>query len=239
MIYIEVVAIAIALFIILRFIPSFFPVLISKRKGRRVFQRFFPFVEIVLWLVYIFWAVDQLFKGIAAYPMVTGSLIIVIVAIFGWYFLRDLVCGIILKAENSFEQGQIIHSSAGSGVIKKLSYRSMEIVTENGENVIIPYSLLSSQNIVKPADTGNWAEHIINLRILSSSYQPEKIQALLKQRILEMPWIVSDDNINLEIAKEDSGIYVAVIHFHSLNPAIALKTEENLKVFVKELCVSD
>lgn len=73
--------------------------------------------------------VDQLFIGMAAYPILTGSLIILLVGLFGWYFLRDFVSGIILKAENAFETGQQIQTAQVSGTIKKLGYRSLEVVT--------------------------------------------------------------------------------------------------------------
>ncbi len=236
MIYLEVIAVAVALFIILRFVSSYFPVLTGNRKIRKIFLKYFPVVELLSWLAYIFWAFDQLLIGLAAYHLLTGSLIIVIVAIFGWYFLRDFISGIILKSENAFEPGQLIHTAEVSGTIKKLGYRTMEIITIEGENVKIPFSLLSGHTIIKPADTGNWVEQVIRLKI-SSGYTPEKIRDMLKIRILEMPWIVSGVDIKIEITSEEPGSYMAEINLHAMNPEMALKTEENLQRFVREMFV--
>ncbi|MDO8927494.1 MAG: mechanosensitive ion channel [Bacteroidota bacterium] len=234
MIYIEVFAVAIALYLILRFVSTYFRVLTGKRKIRKIFLKVFPVVQMFLWFAFAFWAFDQLFIGMAAYPFLTGSLIILLVGLFGWYFLRDFVSGIILKAENAFETGQQIRTAEVSGTIKKLGYRSIGIVTSEGELVKIPYSLLASQKIVKPADTGNWVEQLIRLKI-SSAYPPEKIQNMLKIRLLEMPWIVSDDSLQLKITRDEAGNYMAEIHVHLLNPEMAIKTEENLRVFVREV----
>src|SRR3989339_1591120 len=165
MIYIEVFAVAVALFVILRLVSSYFQILTGKRKIRKMFRKVFPVVQMFLWVAYAFWAFDQLFIGMVAYPILTGSLIILIVVVFGWYFLRDFFSGIILKAENAFEAGQQIQTAEVSGTIKKLGYRSMEIANSEGELVKIPYSLLASQKIVKPADTSNWTEQIIRLKI--------------------------------------------------------------------------
>ncbi len=234
MIYIEVFAVAIALYLILRFVSTYFRVLTGKRKIRKIFLKVFPVVQMLLWFAFAFWAFEQLFIGMVAYPVLTGSLIILMVGLFGWYFLRDFISGIILKAENAFETGQQIRTAEVSGTIKKLGYRSMGIVTSEGELVKIPYSLLTSQKIVKPADTGNWVEQLIRLKI-SSAYPPEKIQNMLKIRILEMPWIVSDDSLKLKITRDEAGNYIAEIHVHLHSPEMAIKTEENLHVFVREV----
>ncbi|MFO7658924.1 MAG: mechanosensitive ion channel [Bacteroidales bacterium] len=234
MIYMKVFAVAIALYLILRFISTYFRVLTEKRKIRKIFLKIFPVAQMLLWVVFAFWAFEQLFIGRVAYPVLTGSLIILMVGLFGWYFLRDFISGIILKAENAFEAGQQIRTAEVSGTIKKLDYRSMGIVTSEGEIVKIPYTLLTSQKIVKPADTGNWVEQLIRLKI-SSGYPPEKIQNMLEIRIHEMPWVVSDDSLKLKITREEADNYIAEIYVHLHSSEMAIKTEENLHVFVREV----
>lgn len=112
----------------------------------------------------------------------------------------------------------------------------MEILTSEGERVKIPYSLLTGQKIVKPAETSNWTEQLIQLKI-SSAIPSETIHDMLKIRILEMPWIVSDNSIKLKITRDDSGNYLAEIRLHLLSPDMALKTEENLRDFVNDMFV--
>lgn len=232
--YIKVFAIAIVFFVILRLVSSYFPVLTGKRKIRKVFLKVFPVVQMFFWVAFAFWAFDQLFHTMAVYPILTGSLIILMVVLIGWYFLRDFVSGIILKAENAFETGQQIQTAEFSGTLKKLGYRTMEIANSEGEHVKIPYSLLTGQKIVKPAETGNWTEQLIMLKI-SSAYPPEKIQSILKIRILEMPWIVTDSKIKIVITRDEAGSYIAKIQLYLLSPEYAMKTEDNLQFFVREM----
>ena len=97
--YLKILAIALALFVILRSVSSFVPILISSKKNRMAFRRIFPVIEMLLWISYIFWAFHQLFYHLTVYDLATGSMIIVIAALFGWYLLRDFFSGIILKAE--------------------------------------------------------------------------------------------------------------------------------------------
>ena len=234
MIYLEVFSVAIALYLILRFVSTYFRVITGKRKIWKIFLKVFPVLQMLLWVAFVFWAFERLFMGMKAYPVLTGSFIILMVGLFGWYFLRDFIAGIILKAENGFETGQQIRTSEVSGTIKQLGYRSMGIVTCEGEMVKIPYSLLTSQKIVKPADRVNWVEQFITLNI-KSDYAPDKIQNMLRIRILEMPWIVSDDSLNLKITSDNAGNHIAEIHVHLHSPEMANKTEDTLHIFVREV----
>jgi small-conductance mechanosensitive channel len=234
MIYLKIIAIAIVLVIILRSLSAFFNILTDNRKIRMIFRRTFPVIEIIVLFFYIFWASDQLFNHLAIYNLLTGSLIVVLVGISGWYLLRDLISGIILKAGNGFEPGQRIKTSGLSGTIKKTGYLSLEIINKKGEIVIIPFSRLSRLNIRKPADTDKWVEHIVKLKI-SSKYPSEKIRNLLEKRVLEMPWIVSGDTNKVNISRDEAGNYIAEIHFQSLSPGMAIKTEEALQVFIREV----
>ena len=236
MIYLELLAVAVALFIVLRFVSSYFPVVCGKQKIRLIFLKVFPFIELLLWFSFIFWAINKVFIDLPYYRILTGSIIVVIVSIFGWYFLRDFVSGIILKAENAFEKGQPIHIDQISGSIKKLGHRSMQIHTGEGEYVKIPYSVLSAKNIVKPADTGNWHEHVIILKI-PSHIHPEKIINLLNKRLIEMPWIISGEHININISHDQAGNFLAEIHLQSINPEMSIKTELILQSFVNEVFV--
>jgi len=234
MIYIKILALAIALIIFLRAASYLLSVIAIQRRIKIILLRIFPVVEMFLWISYIFLASHRLFKDIAVYRLLTGSMIIVLIVIVGWYVMRDFISGIILKAEYAFEPGQTIKTSLGSGIITKLSYRSMEIVTREGETIKIPYTLLSSQPVTIPADHGKWTGQVIRIKV-SSRYQFEEIQNMLKRRMLEMPWIVSGENIKMEITRSEEESYLAEIHFHSLSPEMVLKTKEILQVFVREV----
>ena len=234
MIYIEVFAVAIALYVILRFVCTYFPVVVGKRGIRKIFLKGYPVAQMIIWFAFAFWALKHLYFGMVGYPILIGSSIILLVGLFGWYFLRDFISGIILRAENAFETGQQIRTSEVAGTIKTLGYRSMGIITCEGELVKIPYTLLNSQKFVKPADAGNWVEQIFRLKI-STTHSPEKIQNLLKIRILEMPWIVSDDSLKIRITKDEAENYIVEIHAHLYSAEMAIKTEENLVGFVNEV----
>ncbi len=57
---------------------------------------------------------------------------------------------------------------------------------------------------------------------------------MLKNRILEMPWIISEGNIRVILACTEEKNYIAEIHFYTISPEMVVKTEEILQVFVNE-----
>ena len=234
MMYLKTLILAVALYIFLRSVSSIFHLLANKGRIRIIFLRLFPVIEMFLWISYAFWATHHLFNDLTVYPLLTGSMIIVLAIIFGWYLLRDFISGMIIKSENAFEKGQTIITSHAAGTIKKLGYRSMEVETKEGEKIKIPYSLLSGRKITIPADKGKGVGYFISLKI-PSSLPAEQIQNMLMRRMHEMPWIISGENIEIKIVRTDSDLCSAEIHFLSLSHDLAMKTEENLKGFIKEV----
>jgi small-conductance mechanosensitive channel len=232
--YILIFAVAVALYLILSLVFSFLNILAGKRKIRRFFLRIFPLAQMLLWAIYVYWAFLQLFIGMVAFPILIGSVIVLMVVLIGWYFMRDFVSGIILRSENAFEVGQQIQTAEVSGTIKRLGYRTMEIVSAEGERVRIPFSLLASQKIAKPAEISHWVEQFVRLQI-TTTYTPEKLHNMLKIRLLEMPWILSDNSVKITVTRSEKDVYNAEIYLHLLSEEMVLKTQENIHAFVREV----
>lgn len=232
MTYIKILAFAIALYLVLKAAGWIIFVFIRKTKVRTFFLRIVPVVEVVIWFSFSFWAFYQLFRDYKYYDFLAAGLVTVIVAITGWYLLRDIVSGIILKADNAFEPGQMIDTSIINGTIKKLGFRSMQIVTGDGEEVCVNYTRLINENIKKPSESGKYIGRVINLKI-DSKYPAEKIQDMLLKRMLELPWIISGNNIKVKMTRAEDH-YNAEIHYQSISPDMIIRTEENLLQFVKE-----
>jgi len=248
MIYFKIFLLALALYIFLRFTWSHLPILLENKKVKPFILRLFPVLEFFVWVGFIIWSSSLLFGSFAAYSFIMAFVVVIILIILAWYLLRDLVSGFILRSENGFEPGQVIKTSFVQGTIKKVSYRSIEIITSNGEYVKIPYTMLITTAVIKPQDNSKWVENIINLEV-STALDAAKVMNLLKNRLLEMPWIVSEESIKIEFKVQSQDPqdpqdpqgsqsplthYCANIHFYSITPETAIKTEENLKLFIEE-----
>lgn len=233
MITLYIIALAIVLFLGLRTFSTYFYILVTNGRVRSLFGKLFPIIELILWVWFTLWIVYRETTETPLNAVVPGIVVVVLLLLFVWYFGRDLVCGVILKAENGFEAGQMIQTVEGYCTIKKAGYRSLEVSTKEGMIIRIPYSVISRKPIVLPVSNVKGAEHRITLKVFST-FPPEKINTMLKGKLLEMPWVVSGENIKIEITREDADSYKVMLDYHALSPEMALKAEDYLLRFIKE-----
>ena len=260
MIYIKILLLAIALFTFLRFTALHLPKLLENKKLKILVIRLFPAIELFVWLGFIIYSSSIIFGNFAAFSVIMTFIVVIIMAILSWYLLRDFVSGFILRAENGFEPGDVVKTSFVQGTIKKVGYRSIEIITSNGEYVKIPYTMLINTAVTKPQDHSKWVENVVSLEV-TTSLDTTKVKSMLKKSLMEMPWIVSEESIKIEIKLMNANSlelhgsvnyaelhgsanitelidsvpkYIAAIHFYSITPETAIKTQENLKKFIDE-----
>lgn len=233
MIYIKIAIIAVVLYISLKVFRAALSTLLSGEKIKVIYLKIFPTIELLLWSVLFFWALHQLFSEISIYPFLAAIIIIVLVLITGWYLLRDVFAGVILRADKAFRKGQEIKTSSVSGSISRIGWRSLLVLTVEGEEIIMPYAKLINDRISVRSSTGISAGYFVNFRI-PVKYSPEFIITFIHKSMIEMPWIISPENIKIRLQKEDDN-FLAEIHYSTIGPEMAMKTEETLKRLAEKL----
>lgn len=231
MIYLEVIIVALLLFLLMRALSYVNRIYISSSRLKVLFMRLLPVMEMLLWVVWVFWSASQLFINTFLYQLFTGGALVVLLLVFGWYFLRDYVAGIVLKAETSLEPGQELQSGNVKGVISKVGLRSLELLTAGGETVKLPYSVMSTQQFSRNQGVRKWSEQQV-LLVVPALNSPEKIRLELKKRLLEMSWLPVPEKVNISIEAGEGPTYRVVVQYFVLNDEMALKTEKVLRDFV-------
>lgn len=231
MIYLEVFIVTLLLFVLMRTLAFVTRVYISSSRLKIVFMRIIPILELVLWGIWVFWAAGRLFQNSFLYQLFTGSALVLVLIIFGWYFLRDYVAGILLKSETTLEPGQEVHSGDVKGVIRKVGLRSLELVTTGGETIKLPYSVMSTRLFSRIQGRRKWSEQELIL-VVPSLYSPEKIRMELKRRLLEMSWLPVPEKVDIAIEAGEGTTYRVVVLYYVLNDEMALKTEKVLREFI-------
>ena len=128
-------------------------VLLIVRKGlmvvrlrpiyRRRLDRILPVIEIVSAVAFVVWVIWLVAPDESELTWwMAGALALAITGA-GWFAVRDLVSGVVLRSENSFAPGQWIQTEQLDGFILNLGYRTMEIETDTGLQVKLPYSKLA------------------------------------------------------------------------------------------------
>ena len=105
--------------------------------------------EVLSWLVFIFWSVQVVSKGNTLYSVGLSVLLLAILTGVSWPILRDFVSGIIIKLEATYSIDEWLKVKDVEGKITKLGFRTLEIETEKGETVNIPYSIITKEMNIK------------------------------------------------------------------------------------------
>ncbi len=240
MTYLIIAGYAALLFAALKLAGEYLPSLFGNKKVTGLFSRIFPVAELVLWITFLFWAAETAFGHLPFFSFIFAAIVVVIVAVLAWYLLRDFIAGIILRAENGFVPGERIDTASVSGTIKKRGYRSLEIITTKGEITKIPYTALTSVNISRPADITKRPQNSVTINF-ESSLSGESIKRAVRKRLLEMPWIVSEESITIQLSGEPKAITKGEpllrqrtmhVWFHTITPETVIKTEEQLQQFL-------
>lgn len=234
MIYLKIIILAIAVYIFFRSLKMIFNILPLRASIRTSIFRLLPVLELILWIAFSYWAVQQLFDNQLTKIIIDTGIFVIILIILAWYLFRDLITGVILKAENTFKPGENIRIGDVSGKIIKTGARTIKIVTVDGELFEIPFSKIINQQIIKPSNKEKKTGHTCHLKV-PSAYQPGKVKELVKRRILEIPWIINNDDINVNIIREDSDYFIFEVVLHTLSSDLIFKTEEILKNYIKEV----
>lgn len=223
MIYIQVVALAIVLIVVFPALQRLLLKVVASPAYRRVLLRWFPLAEIVAWIGYAFWAVASLFGGTSYSIYFTAGISIVVVLVIGWYLARDVLVGFILRSENFMEPGLRFQSGETEGVISRVGYRSLELTTDEGETVKLPYSLIASKRLVRQVERGRLTSKPIVLDF-RSKLPPDEVRQRLLMRLLEMPWVLSSFTPEIRLSVKSDGDYSAEITLRVVNEELRMKT---------------
>ncbi|NCC46171.1 MAG: mechanosensitive ion channel [Bacteroidia bacterium] len=233
MVYIWITAVALFLFFFLRFTSKWLPGLPAGKRTKRTILRAFPVIEFGIWVVFAVKSIGLAFGDTPFYQIMINAMVLVVALICAWYFLRDFVAGIVLKSENGFEPGMEIDTPFARGTVRKAGYRSLELTDANGHYVRIPYSRISGEVISKPSNNKKRVEHELELGF-GSNQEISAIKQQIRKRALELPWIVKEESLKVEINSLSPEKYMAKIKFYSVTPETAVKTEESIRKFIAE-----
>ncbi|MBR9989856.1 MAG: mechanosensitive ion channel family protein [Gemmatimonadetes bacterium] len=109
-------------------------------RPRASANRWLPSMQLVLGVAIFTGVAVFTFGPAAAAVVAAGSAAIVLAA--SWFAVRDVVAGIVLRADHGFEEERIIRVDDVAGTILEVGARSLEIETVEGQRVRVPYSRL-------------------------------------------------------------------------------------------------
>lgn len=226
------IILALSIVVLLRALAYFIKIGTRDKSWHHYTLQLFPWIEVSVWALFVFWIVQYFLWETAVYPLVITSLSLLVIILLSWYVVRDFFAGVVLRSDHALETGIKIKTDFLSGTISHLGYISLEIIDEDGERKQINYHNIIDQNIVKVTDKGRGKSQMVKVMI-PQYFGAQNIEQMLTRKLLEFPWVIAEGEIKINMQTSED-FYETEITFYSIKEEMFVKTEEIIRSYVKE-----
>jgi len=207
----KVLVVGFVILIILRLTFKSLKILEVKYKTNIGYQRYLPAFEMLIWLSFIYWSLEEIFNEPLYFTVFFMTISIIALIWIGWFGARDYIAGIILRTQDLYETGHQLSVGSVTGKISKLGYLNIEVQEQDGAVIKIPYSKITSNIHVNKNENKMVSTHKFSLKV-SSHQLLEGVIDKIRKSILNSPWHASHliPHIN-KIAEKNNLVDLEVI----------------------------
>ena len=229
----EFLAFIFSAYLLVRIIAKLISYVKPFRKTYLILQKILPIIDLAVAATIIFWIIYRFFGNSDVLPVINLATTLLLLGLLGWFWGRDFVAGIILKSENYFEINKKIRLNNKSGKIVKTTLRYLEFITDEGENIRVPYSKISGDYFSKLSPDEKYESHLITLR-LTENADKNSLRESLRKRIYNSPWFLTGKEPVIEIISSTEGGYKINLNVYTINSSHADLIRQELVMSFKE-----
>jgi small-conductance mechanosensitive channel len=193
----------------------------------------FFWIKVASWILFSFYAIDLIFHD---YPLVSRlcaiSLVFILIGI-SWPIIRDFIYGVIIKLENAYPLNGNIKLESIEGKVKKLGARSIEIETEKGESISIPYGLMNQKISVQSnvSDSTKSSSFVITLP-KTKTYKTYENQIITE--LINNHWSSLKKEPKVKLLKETDASYELQVTAYAMTEYYHSSIENHIKTILSE-----
>lgn len=219
---------ALLLFIFFRAVIIATPTIIKNKKYKMLFIRYLPIIEFLVWLLFSIWVFKNLLEKNQYFALVMFVVMLTIAIFSVKIFLKDYIAGIIVKADNSINLGNLITISGFSGIINKFNYRTLELELDNKKLIKIPYTKILNSDFIKEEKSNVNNEYKFEITT-SKNKNIEELVSSIKQTIILLPWSSNTKDAVVEVVNETNNTYNLAITIFTHKKEMYYKIEKYIK----------
>jgi hypothetical protein len=211
-----VVLIGILVYVILKAINTL-SIYINKKYAKWTRKlNLIPAVEFISWLVFIFWAIDFLFKNKMYYQYLVISIVIIVVVFLAWFVVKDFIAGIVFKVQNDIQSNNKIQLGKITGTIKSQHLTHIKVETGTGQVVKIPYSRLNQEIISEISDATTDEEFRFQVQTKKAKSKQDT-EDHIRFLIINSPWSNINKSPLIKLISEDEDFFTFEVLINTLN----------------------
>jgi len=187
------------LFLMLRGLGWALRVLPASRRRAELIERLWPAVAAVFVVVYLLVAANVLMGDAPGVAPFTGVIVLGVFVGLSWWVLRDTVSGVFLRAGRTFREGDYVKIGDVEGHVERLGWRAMYVVTQDGNEAIVPYSVAARASVVRTPEQEQATPHIFEIP-LSDGQTVASVKDTVRRAALLSHWssIVREPELRLD-----------------------------------------
>ena len=159
---------------------------IHSRLTGKIF-RFLPVMELLLWTIFVLWSSNYLFADTSVQYIANFLLLTLCFVLVFWFFIKDYISGIQIKTRFNLAPGKSFKSKQGKGIIRKVGILLLEIKTENGSNIKIPFSQIDQKTVELNFEEKRGGESTFKIELDSKITETVAMQKIT-QLVINSPW---------------------------------------------------
>lgn len=188
----------------------------QKYSSWKKLYKLFPLIGITLWTIYVFWGIGILFREQVFYTYLLTGLVLAVVGLISWFFIRDIFAGALIKMQNDLNPDDYVKIGDLSGQIKSARPTHLVITSDTGETIKIPNTRLSKEFISSTSSPYGMEEHNIHLTIDKKFTKPE-IEKKIKYVLANSAWCNFKHPPVIKLKNEGDGKIVYDVQVYTLN----------------------
>ena len=217
-----------ALVILVRKLITYFWI---DSKGYASITRILPILELSIGLVFLIWVLHVIFQGQPTYFLVGFSSILAIIVWAARFAIKDIIGGAILKAEENYLISDRIRLGDIEGWITKIGLRSLHITTDDGQQLRIPYSLITGDLLWKTTSSAVSAVYTFKLDIPKSENLPTIIEKI-RRCVLNSVWSSVVKEPIIKYRSENPDYYIVEVTIHAITNDYFPNIENNVRQLI-------
>jgi small-conductance mechanosensitive channel len=198
-------------------------VLPLSRPRRATAMRWLPAVQLVFGIaVLVLVAIYTLGR---THALVVAAAATTLVGAAAWFAIRDIIAGVVLRAEHDLSPGSLIRADDAVGRVHRAGPRSVAIETADGQRVRVPWSRLGSRplSVTRPRESGGALHFTVTLPRRSGSRDDI---ARIRAAALHAFFASARREPHIRLAGEDDRSRIYEVTIHAADPAFLPAIEE-------------
>lgn len=221
--------IGIFLFVLFRLLHIYLLRFARKRRYKRLLNRAIPIVELLTWILFCAWGVEYFLSR--NYLFAFG---IFVLLLFGGYWisrfiLKETIAGFIFRGSNHLQVNETVYIDNYSGRIVKLRINNVELETDNGERVFIPYSTFFSSIHRKKHQSDILSNYSFRLQTDNDVPFSEKAEQI-RTAIIQLPWTSVKHTPRIKLIADKQDTYLFEITVYSFEEMYFNNIEQRMNI---------